>query len=140
MVSITFGKFGWGPCTSSLWLGVGQKCPKKCLKMSSWSINPIDLKHGTKVYTNKNFLKMHKRVCPLSKFCWRQHFFYGNDQFSRKARFFKIFALIWKKNCFWGVYNDKSNDLQVLESNHIDSNCLYSQKRLIFQKSLLLIQ
>ena len=42
---------------------------------------------------------------------------------------------------FLGVYNDKSNVIQVFDSNiesNIDSNCLYSQKRLIFQKSPLL--
>ena len=29
---------------------------------------------------------------------------------------------------FLGVYNDKSNVFQVLESNYINYNCLYSQK------------
>ena len=37
------------------------------------------------------------------------------------------------------VFNDKSNVIQVLESNYIDSNCLYSQKRLVLQKFLLLL-
>ena len=35
------------------------------------------------------------------------------------------------------VSNDTSNVIQVLESNYIDSNCLDSRERLIFQKSLL---
>ena len=39
--------------------------------------------------------------------------------------------------CFWCVYTDKSNVIQVLESNGIDFNCLYSQKRLIFKKRLI---
>ena len=30
---------------------------------------------------------------------------------------------------FWGVYNDKSNVIQVLKSKNIDSNCLYLQER-----------
>ena len=34
-------------------------------------------------------------------------------------------------------YNDKFNAFQLLESNYIDSNCLYSQKRLILKKWLI---
>ena len=37
-------------------------------------------------------------------------------------------------------HNDKCNMTQVLESNYIDTNFFYSQKGLIFQKSLLLFQ
>ena len=33
---------------------------------------------------------------------------------------------------FLWVYNDKSDDVQVLQSNYIDSNCLYSQKDSFF--------
>ena len=40
---------------------------------------------------------------------------------------------------FFGVYNDK-NVIQVLENKYIDSKCLWSQKNLIFQESLLLFQ
>ena len=32
---------------------------------------------------------------------------------------------------FLDVYNDNSNLIQALEGKYIDSNCLYSQKRLI---------
>ena len=39
---------------------------------------------------------------------------------------------------FLGEYYDKYNVIQVLESNYNDHNCLYSQKRLVIQKSLLL--
>lgn len=30
---------------------------------------------------------------------------------------------------FLGVYNDKSNVNQALESNYLECNCLYSQKK-----------
>ena len=37
---------------------------------------------------------------------------------------------------FLAVYNDKSNITQVLESNYIDSKCLYSQKKVDFEKPI----
>ena len=37
---------------------------------------------------------------------------------------------------FLVVYNDKSNITQVLESNYIDSKCLYSQKKVDFEKPI----
>ena len=52
--------------------------------------------------------------------------FYGKDKFSGKSRFLIISALIWRKRYFLEyVYNVKSNVIQVLESDYIDSNCLY---------------
>ena len=86
----------------------------------SWNIHPIDLKLSAKVYTNKNFLKMPKRVCLLSGFCWHQHFFYGIDHYSGNLRFLR-------------VYSDKSNVIQVLESNYIDSNCYIHKKDWFFR-------
>ena len=37
---------------------------------------------------------------------------------------------------FLGVYNDKSNVNQALESNYLECNCLYSQKKNWFWKTL----
>ena len=44
------------------------------------------------------------------------------------------------RKLFLRVYNDESKVIQTLESNYIDIKCLYSQKRLIFQKRRLLLQ
>lgn len=55
-------------------------------------------------------------------------FFYNSYQFSGNLRFFKTFALIFSEKLVLGIYNYKSNVIQVIESNYIDSNCLYSQK------------
>ena len=38
---------------------------------------------------------------------------------------------------FLDVYNDNSNLIQALEGKYIDSNCLYSQKRLILKNRLI---
>ena len=65
-------------------------------------IHPVDLKLWARNYRNKIFLKMPKRIRPLSRFRWRQHFFYDKDRFPGKLRFFKISALIWWKSCLWG--------------------------------------
>ena len=39
----------------------------------------------------------------------------------------------------FGVPNDKSKVIKVLQSNRIDSNCLYSQKRLILKIQLITV-
>ena len=60
---------------------------KMLYPLDSWDIHPIGLKLGTKIYANKSFWNMSKRIRPLTEFCWRQHLFYRNDKFSGKSRF-----------------------------------------------------
>ena len=62
--------FDWGSFTPifSLVKGWG-KMALHPLPSNSWNTYPIDLKLGINVYTNKNFQKMCKKICPLSKFC-----------------------------------------------------------------------
>ena len=102
----------------------------------SWNIDPIDFKLGTKVYINKKFLKMSKRICSFSKFCWRQHFLQCETIF-QKIKTFQNVCSNWTKKLFLDVYNDKPNVFQVLECNYFDSSCLYSQKGLILKDRLV---
>ena len=73
-------------------------------------MHQIDLKLGANVYTNNIFRNVKKILSTVRIFLCQ--IFYG-----------KIV----------GVLNAKS---YVLENDYIDSNCLYSQKRLILQKTL----
>ena len=75
---------------------------------NSWNLHPIDLKHSAMFIQIKGFKNAQKDL-PIVR--------------------------ILTEKLFLGVHNDKYNVIQVLWSNYIDSNYLYSQKRLIFQKS-----
>ena len=43
---------------------------------------------------------------------------------------FQNFCSNFMENLFLRVYDEKSSVIQALENNYIDSNCLYSHKRL----------
>ena len=56
-----------------------------------------------------------------------------------KIKIFQNFCPNLREMLFLGVYDDKSNVFQDLESNYIDSNCLYlSKKYWLFKESLSL--
>ena len=67
---------------------------------------------------------MSKMICPL-------------PIIGKTKIFQNLYSDLWEKweKLFMGLYNDKSKDS---ESNEIDSNCLYSQKRLILKNRFLL--
>ena len=57
----------------------------------------------------------------------------------RKIKIFQNFCPNLREKLFLGVYDDKSNVFQDLESNYIDSNCLYlSKKDWLFKEPLSL--
>lgn len=65
-----------------------------------------------------------------------------SQKFFEKLDFLKM--KMFQNFCFnfdrkFGVSNDKSKVIKVLQSNHIDSNCLYSQKRLILKIQLITV-
>lgn len=103
---------------------------------NSWNTHPIDLKLDTNVYSNKNFKKMCKTSCPLSKVCWRQHTFTVMNNF-HKINIFKNFSSNLTEKLFPRVYNDKFNVIQILENNYIESNRYVFAKIVVLKKRLI---
>ena len=90
-------------------------------------MHQIDLKLGANVYTNNIFRNVKKNLVYCPNF-FMPALFYGNDRIQSCS------ANLTEK--IVGVLNAK---FYVLENNYIDSNCLYSQKRLILQKTLAVL-